>query len=175
MPGFKIAVGLVLLFAGCQIPWFFSGVAGLLVGDFIGLYIQNIEDTWELFINDLKYGLLGALLSFLHRRTISILAGGLHGAFLIRNLPLFLDLNMEWFSWQYYVIAIAIGILLVYFLNTFAILVISSFSGAVLVSQNSEFGSVSPLFSLIILVFLGVATQFILLRHYNPSQDEPAT
>lgn len=175
MPGFNIAIGLVLLFAGSQIPWFFVGAAGLLLGDFIALNIQNIETTWEIFINDLKYGVLAALITFLHKRTGIIIAAGLHSAFLIRNLPRSFGWNMDWFSWQYYVIAAVIGILLVYFISTFAIVAISSFSGAVLVAQNSNLGTISPWFTILLLSILGIAAQFILLRHYNPEQDDPKT
>lgn len=175
MPGLKMAIGLILIFAGCQIPWFFVGAAGLLLGDFIALYVQNIEKTWDILVHDLKYGVLGSLVAFLHKRTATIIAGGLYSAFLVRNLPAYLGWNMDWFSWQHYVIAAAIGILLVYFVNTLAIVTISTFSGAVMVAQYSDLGAISPWFTLVSLIVLGIATQFILLRYYNPEQDNPTT
>lgn len=175
MPGFKIAIGFVLVFAGCQIPWFFVGAAGLLLGDFIALYVLHIEKTRDIFIHDLKYGILASLVTLIHKRTATIIAAGLHSAFLIRNLPMLLGWDMGWFSWQYYVIAAAIGILLVYFVKTYAIVTISSFSGAVLIAQNTGLGAITPWFTVLALIVLGVATQFILLRHYNPELDDPNT
>ncbi len=175
MPAFKVAIGFVLVFAGCQIPWFFVGSAGLLLGDYVGTNIQHIAKTWDLFINDLKFGLLASLVTFLHKRTAGIIGGGLHCAFLVYNLPAFLGWNMDWFSWQYYIIAAVIGILLIYYINILAIVTISTFSGAVLVAQNSTLGSISPSVTLVTLIVLGIATQFILLRHYQPTQDESIT
>lgn len=175
MPGFKIAVGFMLIFMGCQIPWFFAGAAGLLLGDFIALYVQNIEKSWDIFINDLKYGVMASLVTLLYKKLGVIIAAGIHSAFLIRNLPLTLGWKMDWFSWQYYVIAAAIGILFVYFIHTYTIVGLSSFSGAVLIAQNANLGAIAPWFIVLVLVFIGLATQFILLRYYNPEQDEPKT
>jgi hypothetical protein len=172
MPAFKTAIGFVLVFTGSQIPWFFVGSAGFLLGDFVGTTNQLIEKTWDLFINDLKYGVLTSLVSFLHKRSTVIIGGGLHCAFLVYNLPNFLGWKMDWFSWQYYVIAAIVGILFVYFINTLAIMTISTFSGALLVAQNSTLGTISPWVMLIMMIFLGITTQFILLRYYQPPQDE---
>ncbi len=175
MPAFNTAIGFVLVFAGCQIPWFFVGSAGFLLGDFIGVTFQPVEKSWDLFINDIKYGILASLASFLHQKTAVIIGGGLHCAFLIYNLPDFLGWKMNWFSWPYYVVAAIAGMVFVYYIKTYAILTISTFSGAVLIAQNTHLGSISPVFTLFTLIFLGIATQFILLRHYQPPLDESTT
>lgn len=172
MPIFKMTIGFVLLFAGCHISWFFVGAAGLLLGDYIGSELLHLTQTWNLFSNDIKYGILASLIAFLHKRITTIIGGGLHCAFLVYNLPIFFGANMDWFSWLYFVIAFIIGVALIYFFDVFSIIVISSLSGAILVTQNSNLGTISPLFTLITLLFLGVATQFILLRYNYPSRDE---
>lgn len=172
MPIFKVTIGLVLVFLGCHIPWFFVAAAGLLLGDYIGSEFLHLTQTWNLFVNDIKYGILAFLVSFIHKRFTSIIGGRLLCAFLILNLPQLIGWNMDWFSWHYFIAAILIGIVAVYIFDVFAMMVISTFTGAVLISQNSNLGTISPLFTLIMLIFLGIATQFILLRYYQPTRDE---
>lgn len=175
MPIFKMTIGFVLVFAGCHIPWFFVGAAGLLLGDYIGSEFLHLTQTWNIFSNDIKYGILFSLAAFLHKRITTMIAGGLHCAFLVYYFPLFFGSNMDWFSWHYFILAFIIGIALVYFFDVFSIIVISTFSGAILVSQNSDLGTVSPIYTMITLLFLGVATQFVLLRYNYPTRGESAS
>ena len=152
-------LGGALLVAGRKLFWLFVGAAGFVTGfQLTTRYFQGPEGVAILV--GLVAGLIFAALAvFLQTIAIGI-AGFLAGGFVLQSLTS--SLGLETAPWLIYLIGGIIGVLLVSFLFDWAIITLSSLSGASLVVEALQLQRTGLIFVLLFLA--GVIIQGMAYR-----------
>lgn len=132
-PALALILGAVLLVAGRRLFWVLIGVAGFLAGMWLGLEILGPEAERLRWVLAVVAGLIGIALAKLFQRV----AVGMAGFFLVGFAAVDLlnrDLAAgESGAWVIFAIAGALGAILAGWLFEIALIVYSSYLGAVLV------------------------------------------
>jgi len=154
-------IGLSILIIGRQLFW--VAVAGL--GFILGLSYatQYYQGTPQMIlIISLGVGAFGALLAYVIQRTAALLVGFLAGWYLTITLIELMDLNLD-YSFILAIIGGLISVGLVFVLFDWSLILLSSLTGASLITQSFHFSPSINLGLFVVLFFLGVAVQGILL------------
>jgi hypothetical protein len=162
-------VGAALLVAGRKFFWLFIGALGFITGIRVAAAIWQGPD-WMLLIIGLIVGIIfAALATFLQALAIGA-AGFLSGGYVALMLVGMLGMEVGTLSWVVYIIGGLLGIVLVSFLFDWAIITLSSFAGASLVTQTFFAQSDNAGLIFLALIIIGVIVQGSLLR----SEKRPA-
>ena len=162
-------VGVALLLAGRKFFWLFIGALGFITGIQVTASFWQGPD-WMLLIIGLIVGLIfAALATFVQALAIGA-AGFLSGGYVTLMLAGMLGMEIGTLSWVVYIIGGLIGIALVGFLFDWAIITLSSFAGASLVTQTFFAQSDNARLIFLVLIIIGVIVQGSLLR----SEKRPA-
>lgn len=152
-----LLVGLALLFFGRQLFWLFVGGAGFVVGIAITRELMPGQENWLVLAVGLLAGIIGALLSIFIQRLAVGIAGFLAGGYILFSLSH--QLGNQAFAWIAFLIGGILGGFLVVILFDWALIVLSSMTGALLISQAIE---MDPGIAVLVLVFgfiAGLAVQ----------------
>lgn len=134
-PVAQIAAGILLLFLGRRLFWIFVGAIGFFAGAQIAPQIFPSADDLALLAVAAAGGIVGAGLSLLLQRLAVIIAGGLAlGLMAVRITPL-LGLHTEAGATVAFVAAALLGAVVVNVIFDPALIVISSVTGAVMISE----------------------------------------
>lgn len=171
MDSLKIVVGFLLLLAGSQLYWFSVVVAGIIIGDYIELQSIKFLDQFASLSNSIKYSLLGVVFSITVKPFAVLATGFIMGGFLSYNLPDILGWKTDWFSWPYFVLAGILATLFLWFFYSFTMILITSFTGSIIIVESSALRSFNTEAMLVLFLFLGVATQFLLMNYSEPTLD----
>lgn len=150
----QIFIGIILLFAGRKLFWFFVGAAGFLAGLFYAPQFFQGQPGWVLLLIALAAGLLGALLAVFLQRFAVALAGFFLGGYLLTALLSALGVQVGALSWVVFVIGGLVVAVLVSLLFDWALIFLSAITGAVMVSQSLP---VSPAIMAVLFAILLVA------------------
>jgi hypothetical protein len=157
-------LGSLLLVAGRKLFWLLIGILGFISGMQLATrYFHGPE--WLAILVGAIVGVIFASLA-IFMQTIAIwLAGFLAGGYVFSLLADMFAIDVGRYNWLIYVIGGIVGVILVGLLFDWAIIALSSFIGASLVT-NSMFADVAySQLVMIILFFAGIAIQgYILLR-----------
>lgn len=130
-PALALLLGAVLLVAGRRLFWMLVGVAGFLVGMWLGLQILGPEPESVHWLLAVVAGLIGIALAKLFQKVAVGLAGFFLGGFAAMDL---LQLNLASSgAWVAFVVAGIFGAILAGWLFEVALVVFSSYLGAALV------------------------------------------
>ncbi|HWM91316.1 MAG TPA: DUF4203 domain-containing protein [Thermoanaerobaculia bacterium] len=132
-PAFALLLGAVLLVAGRRLFWVLVGAAGFLLGMRLGLQILGPEPEWMRWLFAAVAGLIGLALAKLFQKVAVGMAGFFLAGFAAMDL-LQRDLatgGAE--TWVIFAIAGVLGAILAGWLFEIALVVFSSYLGAVLV------------------------------------------
>ena len=127
----QILFGVVLLLLGRRLFWVFVAGAGFLWGLFLAREYLNFSEEWQVLLAGLAAGLLGALLAVFLQKLAIGLAGAIAGAYLM--MVLFESLGTEEWSWVGLIIGAVVGCLLLIMLFDWALIVLSSLLGALVI------------------------------------------
>lgn len=154
----KILTGIILLVAGQKFFWFFTGIVGFLVGSEIALNFFYGLPYWQGIVAGLACGLLGILLAVFLQSVAVISAGFLAGVYIFLGIWDLYKLGITDF-WGIFLVASGFmgSVFMMVFFNP-ALIVISSFIGAMLIVQNIP---VPPFFKLILLGILFIIGMII--------------
>ncbi|MCD6576899.1 MAG: DUF4203 domain-containing protein [Anaerolineaceae bacterium] len=131
-----IAAGILLLFLGRKLFWLFVAVVGFLVGlTYIPQILPGQEETVILAIS-LIAGLLGALLAVLLQKIAIGLAGLVAGGYIAYYLLQTITLNVGQYQWMAIVAGALLGAVLAGSMYDWALILLTSLSGAVVITQN---------------------------------------
>jgi hypothetical protein len=156
-------LGSLLLVAGRKLFWLLIGIIGFTSG--IQLATRFFDGPeWLVILVGLIVGIIFAALA-IFLQTIAIwLAGFLAGGYVFSILAGMLNIDAGKFNWLVYIIGGVIGIILVGLLFDWAIITLSSFAGASLITSsvfsNFEFTQLI----LIVLFIAGILIQGYILR-----------
>lgn len=129
----NILGGTLLLAFGRKIFWFFVAATGFFAGFELASRYLNIKSNWVTIVIALAFGLLGALLAYFFQRFAIGLAGFFAGAYIASRLVSQLATQVKGWEWLVILIGGIIGIVLMYIIFEWALIILSSLSGALLV------------------------------------------
>jgi hypothetical protein len=172
MVTFRILVGIAVLTLGRKLFWLFVGAVGFVLGMSLATQFLGGQPDWVILLIALIAGLIGTLLALFLQRVAVGLAGFIAGGYITINLLAVLGWETGWIPWLSFVIGGVIGAVLVAALFDWALIILSSLTGATLIVQAIRVGSLLAALLFIVLLIVGVATQASLLkRGQNPSDS----
>lgn len=131
-----IAVGLLLVFSGRRIFWLFVATVGFLAGMKYAPVIAPGQPAWVMVAFGIFLGLAGAVLAVLLQRAAVAIAGAATGAMLASRLVPALGWADPTVFWAAVIVAALVAAVLASFLFDWALIVLTSLSGAVLVCDG---------------------------------------
>jgi hypothetical protein len=165
----SLVTGIILLFFGRKLFWFFVGAAGFMMGmDVANRYFTGAQST-KLVIA-LLVGIIGAVLAMLFYKAAVAIAGFLIGGYLATDLVRYLAISPpQSLTWIPYVIGGVIGAILILVLFDWALIILSSFSGATLIVHSIMLPRFNMSLVFIILVIIGILVQAGILLSSRPA------
>ena len=155
---FPILLGVILLFFGRRIFWLFIGaVAFMLIMSLVPRFVHHHESL--IFYIAIGLGLIAAVAGFFLQKIALRLAGFLAGGFLFFNVwEKFGSADaLPW--WLPFVIGGILGAILLSFLFEWALIVLSSVTGALLIIQSFALSLNLHIALLVVLSLIGIAAQ----------------
>lgn len=171
MNTFIVLLGFILLFAGSQLYWLFVAVAALIAGG----AVQTQSANWaahSVSLNDaLKYSLLGIVFAITSKPLAVLAAGFVCGGYLTYGFPELLGMQMGWYVWPFFVLGGVLSVLLLIFLYSLGMILLTSFTGAVMILQNVTFLNLDQGAAFALFLLIGILAQLILFNYLEPSID----
>jgi len=164
----NIIIGIVMLTFGRKIFWLFVGCLGFAVGFYYAPYVWQVQSNLFLLVLATITGIIGAVLALFFQKIAIGLAGFAGGGYIALNLLNLLGIRLEQIIWLPYLIGGIIGALLLFLIFDWALIFVSSLTGATMIIQAIK---LSPAMELIIyaaLVIAGVVIQTALYRKSSP-------
>jgi MFS family permease len=129
----NVVGGALLLTLGRKIFWLFVAATGFYAGFELASQYLHITPEWVAISIALAVGLIGALLAYFFQKLVIGAAGFLSGAYIASRLAPQLGAQVK--SWEWLVILIGgiIGIVLIYVIFEWALVILSSLAGAILI------------------------------------------
>jgi hypothetical protein len=159
----------MLLVGGNQLPWLFvSGTAFVLTAYIIN-YFELVQNEFNIIMISLTLGVIGVFLYYYLKRIPVIIAAFLAGGYISYAMPMMFGWNISGFSPLAFVIVGAITSAITIFWYSFALIFITTLSGSLLVLQYFNFGNIPSQAMFIVLVLVGLVTQFVMMQ-YGPSE-----
>jgi len=154
-----IAAGVLLLFLGRKLFWLFVAVVGFILGStYIPQLMPNQPQSVILTIS-LIAGLLGALMAALMQKVAVGVAGFIAGGYIVFYLLQFLILQTGDYQWMVILAGALIGAVLAGSMFDWALILITSASGATLISQGLSLAMPASAVLLLGFFILGIVAQ----------------
>ncbi len=169
MHNITLILGLALLVLGRKLFWLFVGAIGFLAGmEFASAYLQGYGENIVL-IAGVAGGLIGIVLAIFVQK-VAILAGGFVGGgylamHIVQNT---LQQPAGQSLWIAFIVGGILGAVLVSFLFDWALILLSSFVGALLVVQSTGLGPDAAPIAFFLLAAAGVFVQAYMKRKPRP-------
>ncbi len=169
----RILAGIVLLTLGRKLFWLFVGVAGFVFGFVLATQFLSGQPDWVVLVIALVAGLVGVLFAlFLQRLAVGV-AGFIAGGYILINLLNALGWQTGQLVWLPFVIGGIIGAVLVLILFDWALIILSSLTGATLIVQTLHFGSLIMALAFIVLLVVGIMIQASMMTRQEPRAPAP--
>jgi len=158
----KIFLGILLLAIGHRFYWLFISAIGFTAGVFIAQYfLQQASVMYELFIA-VAAGILGVILAhFLEKFAVKI-AGAFAGGYILTEMLDAFQMQFEFQQWLIFMIGAVLGFILITKVFTWALIIISSSLGSLLISQSIPLQG-----NLFIIAFLVMFASGIILQSHK--------
>ncbi len=157
-------VGAALLILGRKLFWVFVGAIGFVLGmDIASRFLQGRPD-WLILIVALGAGILGALLALFLQRAAVLVAGFFSGGHIAKTVLSLFGWQPSLPPWVPFIIGGIIGAVLLYSLFDWALIFLSSLSGAGLIMETFTLTPQVQAFLFIALVVAGVFIQASLMK-----------
>jgi hypothetical protein len=157
-----IIAGLAILFLGRQLFWLFVGVVGFAAGFELATNFLSGQPDWVIVLIALGAGVIGALVAIFLRYLAVAVAGFVSGAYLGTVLTDMIAADSGWMFWILFIAGGAIGAILMLALFDWALILLSSFTGAAMLAPLPGWSSSAQLVLFIVLVVVGIIVQFYL-------------
>jgi hypothetical protein len=155
----NIIIGLLLLFTGRGLFWLFVVCVGFASGYHYAQQVWAIHSPLTVLIISLAAGGLGAIIAIFFQKVAIVMAGFAAGGYVVLSLfGQFAELppNMNWLP---YVIGGIIGAVILHFVFDWALIVLSTLTGATLIVQMVTFNPLVEIALFLALVIAGMAFQ----------------
>jgi hypothetical protein len=155
----NIIIGLFLLFTGRGLFWLFVACVGFASGYHYAQQILAIHSALTVLIISLAAGGLGAILAIFFQKAAIVIAGFAAGGYVVLSLfGRFGGLPAQ-FAWLPYVIGGIIGAVILYFTFDWALIVLSTLTGATLIVQMVAFDPLVEMALFFVLMIAGMGIQ----------------
>ena len=169
----NIVGGTILLAFGRKIFWFFVGATGFFAGLELATRYLHIKPDWVAWVIALAVGLLGALLANFFQKLAIGVAGFFAGAYLASRLATQLAAQVKTPVWIIILIGGIIGVILMYIIFEWALILLSSLAGAILVVDGFKLAGLIAVIVGALLFVVGMVFQTSLNRR-NRSRKKAA-
>ncbi len=161
----RILVGGGLILFGRKLFWFFIGAAGFLGGLSAGQSLLEKQPFWYTWIMGAICAIILVIIVKLLKNIAFGIGGFILGAYLANGLLEIMNLNVGTLHWLILIAAGAIGAGLMLTLFDWALVILSSTVGALLISQSIP---LKPPASQVIFFGLLILGMMIQIRHERP-------
>ncbi len=151
--------GTLLLAFGRRIFWLFVALVGFFAGFELTTTFLKLKPEWVVLAIAIVIGLLGALLAYFLENVAIGLAGFFVGTYLGARLLADTALHARGWEWVIVLIAGVIGVILMYLVFDWALIILSSMAGASLVVEGLHLLSSVALVVGVVLFIAGVLIQ----------------
>ena len=160
----RLVLGTIMLTMGSRLYWLFLGIVGFMLGfDMAGQAMAGRPHSVVLFIA-LLAGVAGAFIAVFLQR-IAIVAGGfLAGGYLVFGLLEGFGIRSNTYQWLFFVLGGVIGAFLLWVLFDWALIILSSGLGSVLLLKALPVNQQMTKLLFFVLLILGIAFQAGLLK-----------
>ena len=131
----NILVGIILLTLGRKLFWLFVGFIGFAVGFDYASSVLNLQSQLLLIGLAALTGIVGAVLAVFFQKIAVGLAGFAGGGYIALNLINLMGVRLDQLIWLPYLVGGIIGMLLLFFIFDWALIIISSLTGATMIVQ----------------------------------------
>jgi hypothetical protein len=167
-----ILIGILVLTFGRKLFWLFVGCLGFAVGFNYAPYVWQVQSTLFLLILATITGIIGAVLALFFQKIAIGVAGFAGGGYIALNLLNLLGIRLEQTIWLPFLIGGIIGALLLFSIFDWALIFVSSLTGATMITQATKLSPGMELIVYVALVIAGVAIQTALYRKSPSMQKE---
>jgi hypothetical protein len=155
----NIIIGLFLLFTGRGLFWLFVACVGFASSYHYTQQILAIHSPLTVLIISLAAGGLGAIIAIFFQKAAILIAGFAAGGYIVLSLfGRFTGLPAQ-ITWLPYVIGGIIGAVILYFIFDWALIVLSTLTGATLIVQMVAFDPLVEFALFLVLVIVGMGFQ----------------
>jgi len=156
----QILMGIPLLLWGRRLFWLFIGALGFLAGlYFASTFIHNTSG-WTPLLIALSVGVIGALLGIMVQKAAVWVAGFLAGGYVLVTLLKLFAPGAEAYILIAFIAGGLIGAMLMVVMFEGALIILSSLTGAVLITQSLPFNNVVSIIFFVVLLLIGAFIQF---------------
>jgi hypothetical protein len=156
---FQILTGIGMLFFGRKFFWFFVAGVGFVSASTWASRAFGRESDFIVLLIALAAGFIGALIALFVRWLGIGLAGFIGGGYLVFSILALFGLDLGVFSWVFYLIGGIIGAILFAIFFDWTLILLSSLSGAVILTQSFFLPRTWNIFLIIGLLILGIIVQ----------------
>jgi hypothetical protein len=162
IPILRILAGLLLLFFGRRLFWLFVGVIGFVAGMTFGAQFFAGQPEWVVLAVAIISGLIGIFLAIFLQRIAVAVAGFLAGALLATNFLSGISLSVPPLIPM--IIGGIIGAILLSLVFDWALIFLSSATGAALIVQSFHLEPLLGLLAFVVLLIIGISVQARIIR-----------
>jgi len=160
----NILLGIMLLTLGRKLFWLFVGFIGFAVGFHYASSVLNSQSQLLLIGLAALTGIAGAVLAVFFQKIAVGLAGFAGGGYISLNLINLLGVRLDQLIWLPYLIGGIIGMLLLFFIFDWALILISSLVGASMIIQALSLNPGMQFGLFLALTIFGLVIQTVLYR-----------
>jgi MFS family permease len=167
----NIIVGAVLLLFGRRLFWLFVACVGFVVG--ANLTTQGLSDQFTegtILIIALVVGFIGAIISVFLQNVVVRIAGFLAAGYCLYSIAL--EYKYDDYAWVAFLIGGIVGALLVMVLFNWALILLSSLMGAVVIAQNVALDQSASTILCIVLLIFGIMVQAGQMKGKEEKQEQ---
>lgn len=153
----RILAGIVLICFGRRLFWLFIGLLGFFAGFTLATRFFSAQEQWATLAISVLCGLIGILVAVFLQRIAIAIAGFLAGGMFATSL-------LEITKWQIdpvvaYIVCGIIGALLLSIMFDWALIFLSSLTGALLISRTLSFQPMIETALVVLMVVIGIVIQ----------------
>ena len=167
----NIVVGILLLALGRKLFWLFVGCIGFVAGYASVQQFGGGQPDLIVILIALFSGLAGALLAVFFQGVAIALAGFVAGGYTSMIVTALIGLEGGQWPWVIYVVGGILGAAMLFLIFDWALILISSLSGASLIVQTVEVGQDIKTLLFIVLVIIGIIFQTVLFRQDRRNEN----
>jgi hypothetical protein len=159
-----VIAGFAILLFGRQLFWLFVGVVGFLVVFQLATQFLTGQPEWVILLIAIAAGLIGALLSIFVQYGVVAIAGFFAGALVGQSLlEAVTTSSPEWLGWLFLIIGGLLGAILVLVVFDWALILLSSVTGATMLVQSVNLPGILEVIVFIGLLIVGIAFQIVMM------------
>ena len=164
MDTLRILMGAVVLILGRKLYWLFVGAVGFVLGIALATRFLSGGSQWVILAIALAAGVLGALLAVFLQQAALAVAGFIGGGYVGYVLAGMMGWEAGRLLWVPALIGAIVGVVLVVALFEWALIILSSLTGAGIIVEATHFRPPIAGLLFVALLIVGIAVQAGLMR-----------